>query len=113
MPNQSELTPRAQRMYSIIKKYLASGLTQKVFCKQEGLALSTFQLWLSKYRTHSHANKNCSRTHNFIPVHLNPPHPAAEAGHCVIEYPNGVIVRLSGKTEVALVSQLVQVTTGR
>ena len=50
MPPTTRRRKRAQEQYALIEKYLASGLTQKMFCQQHGLVLSTFHLWLKNYR---------------------------------------------------------------
>ncbi|MDZ7359425.1 MAG: hypothetical protein ONB46_01685 [candidate division KSB1 bacterium] len=40
MSNSNSLTARAQEMFARIEKYLASGLSQKAFCRQKNLTLS-------------------------------------------------------------------------
>jgi len=93
--------------FATIEKYLASGLKQKQFCLQEQLTYSTFQLWLKKYR-----QANADSTHersqsgnNFVPITFQPR--AAKADY-VIEYPNGVVLRVSREIEPQTLIQLIQ-----
>jgi len=113
-----KLTPRAQKMYSIIEKYLShqGKITQKAFSQQKGIPLSTFQWWLKQYRESSASAppgvslaagpaQGNPRPQSFIAL----PCPtegrrgvggedtkAESPSHYVIEYPNGVIIRISG-----------------
>ena len=63
-------------MYAMIEKYLNSGVTQKVFCKAENLAYSTFSYWpacamhadrLKKYHTYNQATPPIS---DFVQIKL-------------------------------------------
>jgi hypothetical protein len=99
-------TPRAQEMFTHIENYLAakgraSGLNPKAFCEQEGVALSAFHNWSQKYRVHQHQLENppASRS-NFIPLPVWRAPIAAPPLSCVIEFPNGVIIRLSGQVDM-------------
>jgi hypothetical protein len=106
-------TRRAQEMFTRIENYLAAkgqagGLTQKAFCEQQGLALTTFQNWLQKYRARQRQRENppASRS-GFIPLHVRQAPIAAPPLSCVIEFPNGVIIRLSGQVDMQRLSHLV------
>ncbi len=106
---KSSLTPRAQQMYPLIERCLASEPTQKQFCQQEGFSRSTFLYWLKKYRRHqqSDAHPSCE----FIPLHfaVNKNLPAsAQPATCAVEYPNGVVIRLFGSINVQMISQLIR-----
>lgn len=100
-------TPRAQEMFALVEKYLASGLKQKQFCQQESITYSTFHWWLHEYRHRDGKDVPGKSPAKFIKL---PPISSAVLSHhsYSIEYPNGVTVRLSGPVDVQLVSQLVQ-----
>jgi hypothetical protein len=102
MSSAPQLTARAHEMYAIIEKYLSCGrtssLTQKAFCEQEGIRLTTFQWWLVRYRKQKRlAGKGTGASGGFIPVVVQEPvsQRADSAGHWEIEYPNGVVLRIS------------------
>ncbi len=58
---------------AFIKKYLASGLTQREFCQQEKLAYPTFLTWLRKYCAASSQAPNFSpAAPSFVPLQLEP-----------------------------------------
>jgi len=105
-------------MYPIIGKYLSHNgkITQKAFSRQEGIPLSTFQWWLKQYRESS-ATPPPTVSLAVGPEQEDPPSqsfislPCPTEGrrgvgggdkgaesptHYVIEYPNGVILRISG-----------------
>ncbi|MCG3155079.1 MAG: hypothetical protein DKINENOH_01681 [bacterium] len=61
------MLPRKRRVHpaariALIKKYLASGLTQKEFYQWEKLVYLTFLSWLRKYRTT--CVSNCSKLYS-------------------------------------------------
>ena len=113
MKQRKALTPRAQEMYLLIEKYFTTDLTQKAFCKQEGIAYSTFHWWLGQYRQKEtgqvvHNKKNANA---FVPIHVAQPELSeSSTASCQIEYPSGIVVRLE-QANVQLISQLVQVGT--
>jgi len=104
---KSPLIPRAQQMYPLMEKYLFSQLTQRQFCQQEALSMSTFLYWLKKYRRHQQNDAQTSR--EFIPLHFaaNKNLPTSTQPTCAVEYPNGVVVRLFGSVTVQMLAQLV------
>ena len=100
---------RRQWRFATVEKYLASGQTQKQFCQQEHLAYSTFQVWLKKYRqTKSVSSPEQQLGSNFIPLTLTPSTATVDSAHYIIEYPTGVILRISGSTTLATLMQLIQ-----
>ena len=98
---------RRQLRFATIEKYLASGLTQKQFCQQEQLTYSTFQLWLKKYRQ-ANADSTQERSqpgNNFVPLTFQP---SPAKPDYIIEYPNGVVLRVSRAIEPQTLIQLIQ-----
>jgi hypothetical protein len=101
------LAERRQIRFATIEKYLTSKLTQKQFCEHEQLTYSTFQLWLKKYRqenadpTHEHGRPG----NNFVPLTFKP---SAVKTDYVIEYPNGVVLRVSEAIEPQMLIKLIR-----
>jgi len=107
MPKQT-LAERRQLRLATIEKYLASGLAQKQFCQQEQLAYSTFQVWLKKYRQEQVEPRGEPHSNNrFVPLTFTPMPAKPEPTHYVIEYPNGVVLRLSGAIEPQILLHLI------
>ena len=88
-------------MYGIIEQWKASGLTQKGFCQEHHLSLSTLQYWNKRYR-------NEKRTVNgFVPLRVE--YGTLPEGHNIeIIYPNGVCLRLSAHTSSSMIGELVR-----
>ena len=100
----------ASEKRNLIEKYLASAMTQKTFCQQYGLADSTFQLWLKKYRQSGKTTmpaQTYETTPHFIPLHFNPP-PVGDT--IIIEYPHGVVVRITQPVPLHVLTRLIQLS---
>ncbi len=91
MDDQSNLSPRSRQMYALIEKSQNSPLSQKAFCQQEDLALSTFTYWLKKYRGFK---QSPSVPEDFIPVKINERSPQKQSNWCEIEFPGGIVIRI-------------------
>jgi len=85
-------------MYSHIEAFRVSKQSQKIYCKQKGLALSTFQYWAKKYREEFSVAEASEETPGFIPVQVQPD-PEPEQGHIPGQlhflFPNGIQVMCS------------------
>jgi hypothetical protein len=97
-------------MYPVIESYLESGLTQRVFCRQQGLSMQVFAYWLAKYRREQKFERAPSEGNAFI--ELAAPAGGSDAGgseRAVAElvYPNGVRLRLFDSVGVETIAQLV------
>lgn len=57
---------KRQAMFSMIESWKASGQSQQVFCKTQGLAYSGFHYWYKKYRQQQHDAGSTS----FLPVQI-------------------------------------------
>ena len=89
MDYPNNLSPRCRKMYALIEKSQNSPLSQKVFCQQEDLALSTFTYWLKKYR-------RSQQTADFIPMKINERSSQKQSEWCEIEFPGGIMIRIGG-----------------
>jgi hypothetical protein len=87
------LSPRGRQMYTLIEKSQSSPLSQKAFCKQEELPLSTFTYWLKKYRGFK---KTTAASEDFIPMKINERSPQKQSNWCEIEFPSGIVIRIGG-----------------
>jgi len=117
MKNGVQLTTRAREMFDLVEKYFHSGLTQKRYCAKEGISYTTLQYWLKRYREHQAAAPLVAAdaplperrgvVEGFIPLSAAcSPGPTAAELRCVIEYPNGVTLRLNGRLEPGLLREL-------
>lgn len=104
----------------LVEQFLASGVRQKEFCLKNNLGLSTLQFWLTKYRRTHNVNNNAlvedaqmseinnRQVQSFVPLTFKQPAQEHGASRLVIEFPNHVIVRLSGPIDCDLLIQLIQ-----
>jgi hypothetical protein len=123
MPNKDCQSKRAREMFPVIESFHSSHLTQKSFCEAEGLALSTLQYWISRYKACPEQSRRKHRLRRVqLPqqdtapspkrfVELKPQVQAATAerrdGTIVIGYPNGVTLSLSPPTNLELLKELI------
>lgn len=82
-------------MYAHIEACKTISQPQKVYCKHQGLAYSTFQYWAKKYREEISEDDASEITPGFIPVKVQPD---PETAHVDITnqlhflFPNGIQV---------------------
>ncbi len=82
-------------MYSHLEAFKVSKQSQKIYCRQKGLALSTFQYWAKKYREEFSIAEAMDETPGFIPVHVQPdpePDQVHVPGQLHFLFPNGIQV---------------------
>ncbi len=82
-------------MYAHMESCKNSGQPQKVYCEQEGLAYSTFQYWVKKYREECAEDEASSISPGFIPVEVQPDPEMDQAGNTSqlhFLFPNGIQV---------------------
>lgn len=98
----------AQEMLQKVERFLASALSQTEFCRQEGLAYNPFRYWLKKYQLKEALSPPVvEKPTDFIPLRVVSAEPTTPSAACVIEYPSGIVVRLHGPLDAALVAQLI------
>ena len=106
--SERPLNAHARKMFALIDGYQTSGLSQKAFCDSEGLPMSTFQYWLSRYRKHRGCGPQQDSRQLF--VELKPAarscSPACDQGVSV-RYPNGVVVSLGAAVDLELLKALI------
>jgi len=73
-------------MYSHVEEWKESGLTQVVYCEEQGLKLPTFSYWVQKYHK-QHQQDNAS---SFIAISKD----QVVKKEYEIIYPNGVTLRV-------------------
>lgn len=106
--SQAKLSARATEMHAVIKKYLQSNLTQKAFCEQQSIPLSTFLYWLGHYRNHNQPKPVRPREKApFIPLELKENPVFSQAG-CYLEFNNGTRLSFDNVPPVGLLLQLVR-----
>jgi hypothetical protein len=82
-------------MYSHVETCRSSRQSQKIYCKQKGLALSTFQYWAKKYREEFSQSETSDETPGFIPVQVQSdpePDQVLAPGQLHFLFPNGIQV---------------------
>lgn len=91
--------------FTIVQQFLSSKTTQKAFCREHRIALSTLQYWLRRQRR-SQPQTNAPV---FLPLAVSSaPEVDGRSYDYAIEYPNGVTIRLSGPVNASLLIQLIQ-----
>jgi len=104
---QTSPSERSREMFRVVERYQQSGLTQKRFCDTEGVALSTLQFWVSRYKRH-HSAPDKSRP--FVELKAQPP-ALAEYDTIVLRYPNGVTLSLTGAIDLGYLKELIALQT--
>lgn len=82
-------------MYSHVEACNRSKQSQRIYCKQQGIALSTFQYWAKKYREEFSEDEASDETPGFIPVEVQPDPEVDQIGasnQLHFLFPNGIQV---------------------
>ena len=88
-------------MFAIVEESQVSNLTKKEFCHQKGIAQSLFYYWQKKYKEQQDPG-------GFIPIQIKTRKRTSDSSVIEIEYPNGVIIRLSDQTPQSIVRGYLQ-----
>lgn len=89
-------------MYAHIEACRNSGHSQRVYCEQAGLAITTFQYWAKKYRAEFSESEAADLTPGFIPIEVRSD---PEEDHSGISnqlhflFPNGIRVMCSERVQ--------------
>ena len=84
---------KQEEMFLCIARFLESGLTRTVFCKQESLSVAKFDYWLRLYRRNTAVTPPSQS--KFVSVRLAPSPNTTERAldRCIhLHFPNGVSV---------------------
>jgi len=87
---------KKQGMFELIERQQASGLTQKVFCEEEGIGLPKFVYWKQKWLQENEESP-------FIQIKAPT---KMEFSTIEITYPNGVSLKVN-TTDFSLIQKLV------
>jgi len=102
-----ELEARRKKMYRLIDVWQNSGLSQASFCRQHGIAPTTFRDWLKRYKATK--NQSSSLTKGFVPVKVEQmPNKIFDAE---LMFPNGISVRLNKSIDTTLLTHLINTCT--
>lgn len=113
MPSKHTPSKRAREMFPVIERFHRSNLTQKSFCAAEGIALSTLQYWISRYkkqqlrRVQLPQQDRVPSPKRFVELKPQLQAPAIAGGTIVISYPNGVTLSLSTPANLKLLKELI------
>jgi transposase-like protein len=87
-------------MFPIVEAWQESGLSKKAFCERHGVEKSVFMYWWKKYR-------EVNEPGGFIPLTVGSSHSPSQDHLMEIQYPNGVVLKLSAHTPASLVRQYI------
>lgn len=96
-------------MFFHVESCLSRKQSQKTYCKQKGLALSTFQYWAKKYREEFSKVEDSEESPGFIPVQVQPDPEAKEEhtpGQLHFLFPNGIKVKCSENVSAEVLNRL-------
>jgi hypothetical protein len=96
-------------MFAHIEAWKSSGQSQKVYCGQSGLAITTFQYWAKKYREESAQDEASAITPGFIPLEVQPdPEMIQEElpNQLHFLFPNGIQVKCSERVHPGVLRTL-------
>lgn len=103
---KSEQIEKRARWQELVNRQKQSGLTQKEFCKEQQLTLSTFVYYASVFGNKKKKHKNPNN--NFIPIEIQ-----SSAKSKVLElkiiFPNGVQCFLSEDLESNKIKKFIEV----
>lgn len=95
-----EKASRKDEMFALIEQWKQSNQTQKLFCQQQGIALSCFYYWQKKYR------KDQSGPGGFVPVLVKDTITGIREA-IEIHYPSGVTVSVPSGSSMTLLKTLI------
>jgi transposase-like protein len=92
-----------QEMFSLIKKWQKSGITQKDFCDRHDITLHAFYYWLRKYKQVYKSSEN-----GFVPVEIGPMENNFKREEIQIHYPNGVLITVDKAVSISRIKALIK-----
>jgi len=109
--NHSDNVTRKERIKTKISLWQKSGKSVNKFCKEEQISVYTFRYWLKKWGIKSRQNSGDGYEGTFVPLIKKPDNKLPEQSSEKIEifYPNGIEIRLPGKTEPEFIKALISI----
>ena len=101
--DRKELKSRGKKMFGLIEVWKKSGLSQAVFCREHGIAPSTFRDWYKRYKTAK--AQSTSSTNGF--VSLKPEKIQNQVLEAELVFPNGICLRLHQPVEGSFLTKLI------
>jgi|SRR5450759_2532461 len=92
-----------ERHIEHIKTWQASGLTQSVYCQQQGLNAKTFSRWFKIYQLSNQPAKPL-----LIPIEINPAATLQAPESIWLRLPKGQALELSGNISPRWLAELLQ-----
>lgn len=92
------------QMYSLIRKWESSGISQIKFIEKHQISKSTFGYWRKKYLQNCNNSEQSSK---MIPVNILSPETEQQATSFEIIYPNGVRIVCPSEIEISRVKDLI------
>lgn len=87
---------RKKQWQQIFEAQHSSGLSQKYFCQQEGLSITTFSYWKRKLKhEEGPAAPSLENSSPNAWIELPAEHPQANSWHIELDLGNGVVLRLN------------------
>jgi hypothetical protein len=97
-----------EEMFGHVEAWKNSDQSQKIYCEQAGLAYTTFQYWVKKYREES-SETEITDMPGFIPVEVRPdPEPdlTVVTNQLHFLFPNGIQVKCSERVHPEVLRML-------
>ena len=95
-----------EEVQTLVHEYRKSGLTQREYAQQVGVALSTVARWVRGGSTRPHARRSKPK---FVEVEMSAAHPVGSDGVYQIDLPGGVRLRAEGAWQPERMQQLLSI----
>lgn len=100
--DSSSRARRAEQMYGLMREWEGSELSQKEFCRQQGIKLAVFGYWLRRYREESRTDSGS--TTGFVSVELAAG--SVRGAWAEIIYPNGTRLLIKERVGIGFLQGL-------
>lgn len=98
------------KMFGHVEAFKDSNQSQKAYCREHGIAYSTFQYWAKKYRKESIPNNGTNSSQGFIPIKVHQDPEVLVQGpvnQLHFLYPNGIQVMCSERVHPEVLKTLI------
>lgn len=93
-----------KKMFNHIRRWQASSLSQRAYCKKFRIPTSQFYYWQRTYRASLQQDPAATQ---FLPVVVTEPQQPADEPSIIINCPNGMVISFPNTTDsVSLIRQL-------